>query len=501
MITHLFPDRFGVFNDVVQPGRLFQPIGYWNALGIFAGMGIMLALGLAARRGSLLIRCLSAASIPMLGCATYFTYSRGAWIAIALTLVVLVAIIPSRLAYLCALLATAPWLLLSLLVAHDSPALSTKVVAVSAASHQGAHLLPIVALSGAGAALTIGVLAVAQGRLHIPAEVSLMISRALLILAVVAGLGVVAGMGGPGGMVQKIHHALTAKAPHVASGGNLSTRLDSLALNGRPWVWKAALQDWSQHAVLGSGGGTYRVFWYEHRTHRFDALYSHSLYLQVLAELGPAGLLALVVALGVPVWAAIRSRRHPLVPIAFGAYLAFLVHAAVDWDWQFPALVLAAIACAATLLVLDRERTGEFALDRRWRIGLGVVAAATAVIGVVGLIGNRALSSAESDLASRNWAGAISQAQTAHTFAPWSPAPDVVAGEAEAGAGQNALALRYYRQALRIDRNSEDAWRGVYAVTSGTARAKALSQLERLDPLQPPPGATTTRTRKHRSGR
>ena len=48
------------------------------------------------------------------------------------------------------------------------------------------------------------------------------------------------------------------------------------------------------------------------------------------AELGVIGLALLAVVLGAPLIGAVRARRRRLVPIAFGAYVAFLAHAAVE---------------------------------------------------------------------------------------------------------------------------------------------------------------------------
>ena len=46
LATRLFADHFGAFN--ADAGyRLFVPIGYWNALGIFAGVAALLAFGAA----------------------------------------------------------------------------------------------------------------------------------------------------------------------------------------------------------------------------------------------------------------------------------------------------------------------------------------------------------------------------------------------------------------------------------------------------------------------
>jgi hypothetical protein len=77
-------------------------------------------------------------------------------------------------------------------------------------------------------------------------------------------------------------------------------------------------------------------------------------YLETLAELGPLGLGLLLTALGVPLVASWRARRHPLMAGVLAAYVAFLVHAAADWDWQLAAVGLAGLACGATLLVMAR---------------------------------------------------------------------------------------------------------------------------------------------------
>ena len=52
--TRLFPDRFDSFDDEFNTYRLAEPLGYWNATGLLATLGVLLALGFAAhaRRGS-----------------------------------------------------------------------------------------------------------------------------------------------------------------------------------------------------------------------------------------------------------------------------------------------------------------------------------------------------------------------------------------------------------------------------------------------------------------
>ena len=105
--------------------------------------------------------------------------------------------------------------------------------------------------------------------------------------------------------------------------------------------------------MLGTGAGTFAIYWVDsgEEIAHAGALDAHSLYLETLAELGPVGLTLLAVMLLAPLAAAIGRRTSPYVPAAAGAYVAFLVHAGLDWDWEMPAVVVAALACAAALLL------------------------------------------------------------------------------------------------------------------------------------------------------
>jgi hypothetical protein len=40
----------------------------------------------------------------------------------------------------------------------------------------------------------------------------------------------------------------------------------------------------------------------------------------------------------------------PYVPAAASAYVAFLLHAGLDWDWEMPVVVVAALSCAAAVV-------------------------------------------------------------------------------------------------------------------------------------------------------
>ena len=98
LLTRLFPERLGVF-DPIAGGRLAEPLTYSNALGVFAAMGVLLGLGLAARAHNVVARAAAGATLPLLNATVYFTFSRGAWIAAAIGLAVAVTIDPRRLQF------------------------------------------------------------------------------------------------------------------------------------------------------------------------------------------------------------------------------------------------------------------------------------------------------------------------------------------------------------------------------------------------------------------
>ena len=137
----------------------------------------------------------------------------------------------------------------------------------------------------------------------------------------------------------------------------------------RPAYWHVAWHEYAAHPWLGSGAGTFGDYWQRHgnQASAGGALDAHNLYLETLAELGPIGLALLVALLGLPLVTALRVRWHPLASAATGAYVAFLAHAALDWDWEMPVVTLAGLVCGAALVVFNRQDARTRLLSARSR--------------------------------------------------------------------------------------------------------------------------------------
>jgi tetratricopeptide (TPR) repeat protein len=179
--------------------------------------------------------------------------------------------------------------------------------------------------------------------------------------------------------------------------------------------------------------------------------------------------------------AAVRARREPLVPFAAAAFVAWLVHAGVDWDWEIPAVTLPALACAAVICNAVPGRA--YALGTKARIGIGTAAAAIAVFGIVAGIGNQALASSQNALNGQNYAKAETDAKKAARWAPWLADPWIIQGQIAALGRDVTTARRDFRKAIAKDPHDYLAWYGLAAVETGKARRQASAKVVALNPL------------------
>ncbi len=226
LITRLFPERLGVF-DPVAAYRLEEPLTYWNALGVFAAIGALLALGFASRSQSVVARALPAATLPILFSTLYFTYSRGGWIAGAVGLAVAVAVDPRRLQLLVNALVLAVPSAIGVLISSHEKALTRLDTPLADASHDGHRLavwiLLLAVLSGlAGAGLWF-----AERRVAPPRTARLTFAATLSTVALVAVLAVFVRYGGPVELVRKGYDSFTTTTNEPTP--NLNQRLFSFS--------------------------------------------------------------------------------------------------------------------------------------------------------------------------------------------------------------------------------------------------------------------------------
>jgi tetratricopeptide (TPR) repeat protein len=308
----------------------------------------------------------------------------------------------------------------------------------------------------------------------------------LLLLVAIGGAGaVLVNFGGPVGLVRDAYDAF--KAPPPPDPEELEQRLLTFSGTYRPELWEAAWEDYRAHSVLGSGAGTYEQFWNRTRPIPHIVRDAHSLYLEVLAELGPIGLVLLLLALGVPVVAAVGARREPLAVGAIGAYAAFLFHAGVDWDWELVGLTAPGLACGCALLALRPTPRAPLVPRTGVRFAGAAVLVALAGVAFVGLVGASASAASQeaAEASPPDYAEAEDEARTARRWAPWSSEPWQRLGEAQLAAGEFAAARASFRKAIAKEPADWELWFRLAEAAGGREQRRALAEAHRLNPRSP----------------
>jgi O-antigen ligase len=471
LATRVVVGTIGDPADTITGSRLAAPIGYANALGALAMLGLLLALGFAfhERRD---VRAVAGAALVPLTATLYFTLSRGSMIALGVGVLAFLAVEETGHA-----VGALPTLFVAPaaagLLAARSPLLDGGLSLDDARSAGHRLAVEIVLLTIAGG--ICGVLARPLARSLTP------ITWLAVATAAAAGAAGVVLLG-PGDLAHRATERFRALPPITT--GNPTRRLLSASASGRSEYWRVAWRMVAREPVLGEGAGSYERWWLQERPVANDARNAHNLYLETLAETGPVGLALLLVALGVPLAGMVR--RGPLVAGAIAAYVGWLVHAFLDWDWQIPGVTLTAVACGAALVKLARDHTLETVELTGLRRTLGLVAIVPLLgVALVAHVGNRAADSSETALEAGRLAPAESEARRARTWMPWAAQPWQLLGEAELASHRDAQARISLRRALARDPDSWVAWYDLTAVTRGSARADALTRARRLNPLAP----------------
>jgi O-antigen ligase len=479
LATRLFPDRLETYDDPTLAYRLAQPLGYWNSLGLLAAIGILVALGFVAHARRATASLAGAAILPVLATTLYFTFSRGAWAALAVGLIGTIATDPRRLRLTWVSLVVAMPSAVTIAYASRHHALTTEDAPVAAAAREGHRVAGFVA----AAVIVSMVAAVAARAVSRRVPVRLRVRRVFdAALAGGAAVGVVVALvvaGGPAAAADRFKERF---GEHVATV-DLNDRLFSLAGNARTPQYHVAWAAGRESPLVGQGSGTFEYLWYERRSTLLTIRDGHSLYLETFAELGFVGLSLLAGAITLLLVGGARARRTRFVASGTAALIAWAAASAFDWHWEMVGVTLTALLAGGAGLVAS-ERGAPRALGLRARSPLLAAGVLLSVFAVWSLVGNQALFAARDAVAREDWSSADEHARRARTLLFWSYEPDLVLGEAAAGAGDRKGALRAYRDAVADDPNNWVAWLRLAQVARGSERAAAYDRVRQLNPRE-----------------
>ena len=468
-----------LFPDGGRAARLRDPIGYWNALALTADILLVLALRAAAAPSSRMAARVGAA-------------------ALAYSAIVAVLLTASRAGVAAAVLGVGLWLWLrrdrvegALLAAAVSiPAVGVAAWAFTrpALVEDGQSRADRVAdgawfgiILVAGAAL-VALVVFELARRPLGASARRTAGRALAGLAIAAAL--------VGGV------ALVANAGRVADefrGGEVSndpTRFLNASSNNRLAWWREALDISADDPLKGAGANTFEVARKRYRENASAVSEPHSVPLQFLAGTGLVGLalfLALVAAAGAAAVGALRRldgiERDAAAALAVALAL-WLVHALVDYDWDFVAVTGPALFAAGVLAAAGRPARRAPGLLAA--AGAAALALAAVVSVATPWLAERELRKVNVALDRGDLEAANDAVERARSLDPLSLQPVFADARVAEQRRREVAAHEAYREATRLQPKNPESWLqlGLYEFDIGD-RCGAYRDLNEAFTLDP----------------
>jgi hypothetical protein len=475
LITRILPHIHSIPVGL-EKDRLSYPITYWNGLGVFVAVALILCCGLATRdEEPLWSKVLASAATPILAATLYFTFSRGAIGALLIGMAALV-LLTFRRGTITAAIAIVPPTAVAVLLCLNTHVLSTEFYEAARGITEGHRLAwELAGLTVAVAILRLALLPLDRRmeRIEVSAGVR---RRAWTVFAGVAVIVAFCGVIAFSGKISNGFEKFT-ESGGIVDKGELQHRLTNFNNNGRIAQWHLALDTFSKQPLHGSGAGTFARTWAKEGNHQSRIIDSHSLYLGVMAELGLVGILLLLLGMLAILVAAARRIFGPervLQATVFAALLTWAVHAGFDWDWQLTAtgfffFALGGMAIAAK----PTEESASWApaiSGRTARLALSVCCLVLVVTPALVAISQGKLDSAVNKFDEGNCGGASQDALSAIHVLSVRPDPYQVIGFCDMREGQDALAVSMLETAVKRDEGEWESWYGLAVVQAAAGQ-------------------------------
>ncbi|MEX0817896.1 MAG: O-antigen ligase family protein [Gaiellales bacterium] len=490
LASRLFPDLVDASGQLAQifpaaEKRLSYPVNYWNGLATLTAFALPLLLYLATSVRPPALRGLALAPLPALVGTIYLTSSRGGSVAAAVAVATFLVCAGRRWAAAAAVGLAGAAAAVVVVVLAARPELVDSPIGSALAADQGrsAALLMAITCLAAGGIWALGSL-FAPAPPKLPAA-----ARIALVLVLVALLGVGVAAANPRERFDRFK-----EIPPGLGEASVQEHLLSGSGNGRWQLWEAAYDEFKRHPLEGRGAGTYEATWSEHGTLPLFVRDAHSLYFEILAELGLVGLLLLVGALVAGSAAAVSRMlktsgddRSALAALS-AVVTAFAFEAAVDWMWELTAAAVVAFAALGLLVGPATALVAGRTPARATFLRAAAFAAAFAILLAqsVSLLADLRVRESRAAAERADYPEAVSDAQAARSLAPWSASPRLqlalvqeVAGDLDAAlesvqeaAARDPIDWRIWLVAARIETKAGD-FRGA---------AESLRRAEELNP-------------------
>jgi hypothetical protein len=491
LLTRLYPETFPVDLDFAAD-RLSHPLTYWNAQGLVAAVGLVFAFHLTSEaREPLAVRAIAAGAVPILAVTLYFTFSRGAIVA-GVAGLLLYLVLTRGAGQLAALAVAGPATVVALVLAYDADELASREPATALAADQGRELavaLVVVVLVAIVARAAVGLLSRRFAARLVPQpRQARLVAIAWAVIAVTTVVGLVA-VDAPDRAVDAADTFFNGdpQARPGGAGDDLRDRLADALSNGRTEHWEVALDAFSDEPLRGHGAAMYEALWSQDRDIDLNVLDAHSLYLEVMAELGLVGTVLLVLALGgilVAFAAGVRGPEKALYACLLGAAVAWCVRAAGDWDWEMPATGIWLFALGGYAAAAQWRRREEPAHASRWALPMTLGWLVIAVAPLLVMLSQSDLTRAQFELGRGDCTAATEDALASLESLSSRREPYEVIGYCQAVRGFPRQGVDAMRRAVEQDPGSWQAHFGL-----GVVRAQAgedpTADLQRAQAMNP----------------
>ncbi len=462
--------------------RLRYPLGYSNGDGAIFGFALVM-LAWAGRRASWpWARWLAVGLMPATFLALYFTFSRGGLLAGVVGVIALLALSRDRLWHLCVYALAGLGALPAIIAVNGMTELENGLVSGDAIGQGVTVLLILLVGTACSVVFTMGLAQVFAGGSR-PVTRLLAISRDRRVLRGIAGaaglLAVLVAIVFGGRIWDKFSD------PVIRFPSNPGAHFTEFYGAGRYEFYKVALDEFSEHPLAGTGAGTYKFDWQTERDIDEPVVEdAHSLYIEMLAELGVVGFALILAIVGGALWfglgawrAATDETDRSLYGALSAVMFAFAISACFDWFWEIADLAAVFFLAAGVLVSVRCQQlapasTRPVEAPARSRYGIAISGLALGWISVVVLAGpvlvDRELGkSREAVIAAQEAAAggdatsyansiqaASNYAETARTVEPFAASPYVQLGLLAELQGQYDLADERLSAAIaREDRN------------------------------------------------
>jgi O-Antigen ligase len=469
--------------------RLSYPLDYWNGVAIISAFAIPLLLRVASVAPTSLTAAAALFPFPALGATIYLTSSRGGVATATIATVVFVALL-RRWTALAA--AAAGWLGASagVAVVATQPDLVNEPLS-SAAEEQG--LVAAVLIVSVGAALGVAWFGASRFVPWRPISSWAGWALAVFLLAVAAVAAVAAD---PAERFESFKRppSRTALPEEDFVRGHILSATGS----GRWQFWETAIDQFQDAPLKGHGAGSFEAWWAANGNIAYFVRDAHSLYLEVLGELGLVGILALaafIVAAAAVASRGLGSNDSERGAAAAGAAVgsAYLCAAGIDWIWELTAVSVAgiasvALACAGTSQGV-RAPTPATKQAAVARVGALLVAWVVICAQAVSLLSEAKVRDSQAAARRGDGEDALRDANAARNIMPWASSPYLQLALVQEEAGALTAARGNIMDA--IDRDPAD-WRLRIVAARIEARRGAinlalrqLAEARRLNPRSP----------------